>query len=161
MGTCRDCVYGKKQEGILGSWYCTFTTDRHGYFINVSASHSCDHFEERPSVGKTNSDCFLTSAMVDYYGKADDCEELTVLRSFRDSYMRKSADGDKLIKEYYEVAPKIVECINASGKKEKNYQYISEVVDKCVKLIALQENERALTEYKFMVENLSKEFEPL
>ncbi len=103
------------------------------------------------------SGCYLTSATVDYYGKADDCEELNALRAFRDGYMKTAEGGEELIKDYCEVAPKIVELINSSDKKDKYYKYISEVVEKCVKLISMKENERALTEYKFMVENLKTE----
>ena len=56
------------------------------------------------------------------------------------------------------MAPKIVESINASGKKDEYYKYINKVVDSCVKLIDLKEYERVLNEYKFMVLNLKKEF---
>ena len=91
-------------------------------------------------------------------GKADDCEELTVLRSFRDTYLKSTQEGRALVEEYYSVAPLIVEKINSSDKKEKYYEYIYEVVEKCVKLIGIGEKERALNEYKFMTLNLKKEF---
>ena len=91
-------------------------------------------------------------------GKADDCKELTVLRSFRDTYLKSTQEGRALVEEYYSVAPLIVEKINSSDKKEKYYEYIYEVVEKCVKLIGIGEKERALNEYKFMTLNLKKEF---
>lgn len=72
--------------------------------------------------------------------------------------MKSTKDGNALVKQYYEIAPKIVEQINASDKKETYYNYIYEVIEKCVKLIELKEYERTLNEYKFMVENLKKEF---
>ncbi len=160
---CQNCAYVYKDDesGIfLSKYYCTKIKDSSGYMKRVSFQGRCDNFTPRDTAESSNykGNCFLTSACVEYQGKADDCEELTVLRAFRDGYMRKTEDGEQLVKKYYEVAPKIVEHINSSDNKNKYYQYISEVVDKCVKFIAMQENERALTEYKFMVENLSKEF---
>ena len=101
--------------------------------------------------------CFLTSACVEYLSKPDDCEELTTLRKFRDNYMKSTENGKRLVEKYYEIAPEIVNRINASEKKDKYYQYIKEVIDKCVEFIGHSEYERALTEYKFMVKNLETE----
>src|SRR3954469_9734346 len=43
---------------------------------------------QHPSGGGPGFGCFLTSAVVHWAGKADDCHELTTLRQFRDGYMR-------------------------------------------------------------------------
>ncbi len=101
--------------------------------------------------------CTLITECLKYKGMSEDCEELTTLRKFRDEYLKSTKEGRKLVEEYYAVAPKIVEKINASDKKDKYYQYIYEVIEKCVKLIERGENERTLKEYKFMVTNLKKE----
>jgi hypothetical protein len=55
--------------------------------------------------------CFLTTACVKYYGLPDDCKELTILRQFRDHYMKEFKEGRQAIQEYYHLAPKIVEEI--------------------------------------------------
>ncbi len=102
---------------------------------------------------------FLTSACVEYLGKSADCEELTALRNFRDTYMKSTEEGSKLVEEYYEIAPKIVEKINASDKKELYYRYINTVIDKCVCLIKHKELEKTLNEYKSMVLFLKKDTE--
>lgn len=111
------------------------------------------------SLTENSGDCFLTSACVQYAGKSDDCVELTTLRRFRDSYMRQTQIGRALIDEYYQVAPKIVQRINTSNKQETYYSYINEVIDRCVNFIENGENEKALTEYRFMTLNLKKIFE--
>lgn len=163
MGKCCDCVH-YDYEGIDYKRDCYVKHWCNTLKMKVDPNASCNKFiaKATPSnsgyTGGSGSSCFLTSAMVGYYGKADDCEELTVLRTFRDGYMKTAEDGEELIKEYYAIAPEIVERINSCDKKDKYYKYISETVEKCVKLIALKENERALIEYKFMVENLKKEF---
>ena len=112
----------------------------------------CRNFEQ----GGTG--CYLTSACVDYLGKADDCEELTALRKFRDTYMKSTEDGQKLVEEYYAVAPEIVKRINSSNKKEYYYEYISGIIDNCVRLINLNEYEKTMQEYISMVEFFRKEF---
>lgn len=156
MGRCGQCIHLNTQlrkSNILtvDSFYCELQKRY------VKKDGSCDGFEQRPTYSGGGG-CFLTSACVEYLGKADDCEELTALRSFRDNYMKSTKEGNALVKQYYEIAPKIVEQINASDKKETYYNYIYEVIEKCVKLIELKEYERTLNEYKFMVENLKKEF---
>jgi hypothetical protein len=160
MGKCADCVHfdtSYETKHFLGAttYGCTLLK------IYVTRDGSCNSFQEKPKYnpGSGSSGCFLTSACVEYQGKADDCEELTALRKFRDEYMKPTENGQKLVKEYYEVAPEIVKNINASDKKDTYYKYIAEVVDKCVRLIKAEENERVLNEYKFMVQNLKKEFE--
>ena len=176
MGYCKDCAsYGV--VGVIGQrGYCSFFSkpnyDRFSdknttNYYYVLPNGSCKNFRPKNTPGSSGASgyysnngggCFLTSACVEYLGKADDCEELTALRTFRDGYIKSVDGGEELIGEYYAVAPKIVESINASAHKDKYYAYINEIVNKCIKLISLKENDRALIEYKFMVENLKKEF---
>ena len=165
MNTCDQCTYySSDTAGFLQRHYCrhhTYATNGGDKFFFVSPSGTCPNFSPkatRSSSGYQSGGCFLTSACVEYLGKADDCEELTALRAFRDGYMKSTEEGNALVKQYYEVAPTIVERINASDKKEKYYQYVYEVIEKCVKLIDIREYERTLNEYKLMVLNLKKEF---
>lgn len=161
MGYCRDCMYFSRsyeekrflQPTLYG---CTL------FNKYVTADGSCSKFEKDTykkgeSEGAIN--CFLTSACVSYLGKADDCAELTALRKFRDTYMISTEKGSELVEEYYKIAPKIVEKIDASDKKELYYRYINAVIDKCVILIEQGENELTLNEYKNMVLFLKKDFE--
>jgi Ca2+-binding RTX toxin-like protein len=48
---------------------------------------------QHPSGGGGGISCFLTTAVVHWAGKTDDCHELTTLRRFRDGYMRGLGDG--------------------------------------------------------------------
>ena len=56
--------------------------------------------------------CFITTAICEYEGKADDCAELTAFRSFRDGWLKQQPDGPALIQEYYDIAPFIVMHLN-------------------------------------------------
>ncbi|MBV7534724.1 DUF4157 domain-containing protein [Duganella sp. sic0402] len=57
--------------------------------------------------------CFLTTACVDARGLADDCEELSILRAFRDGPMQALPGGAALVQEYYRIAPAIVDAIQS------------------------------------------------
>ena len=98
------------------------------------------------------NNCFMTSACVDFMGKPDDCEELETLRKFRDEKLTKTKEGEALAKEYYRVAPKIVDAIKASNKKKGYYKDIYETVAKCVELINGGKDEEAILLYRLMFE---------
>jgi hypothetical protein len=68
--------------------------------------------------------CFLTTAAVTHFNLPDDCYELTVLRGFRDAYMKASKSGSTAVAWYYLNAPLIVEAIDAHPDKAKIYDYM-------------------------------------
>lgn len=55
--------------------------------------------------------CFITTAVCEYSGKPDDCEELQVLREFRDTWLEINHPED--IVKYYKKAPQLVALIKA------------------------------------------------
>lgn len=57
--------------------------------------------------------CFLTTAVTQAKGLSDTCAELQALRKFRDEYLLSTDEGKALVKTYYQVAPLIVDAINA------------------------------------------------
>lgn len=59
--------------------------------------------------------CFITTAVCEATGLADDCDALTVLRAFRDSYMQATPERRALVSTYYAVAPGFVTRIRARG----------------------------------------------
>lgn len=70
---------------------------------------------------KNATRCFITTAACLTMGKADDCEELTMMRLFRDEWLRNQPDGQELIEDYYQTAPSIVEKINQQPNRESIY----------------------------------------
>ena len=57
--------------------------------------------------------CFITTAICATLGKRDDCTELTVLREFRDTYMTETKERRELVREYYDIAPRIITALSA------------------------------------------------
>jgi hypothetical protein len=91
--------------------------------------------------------CFLTTAVVGWAGKADDCEELTLLRRFRDTYMRGLRDGPEMIRDYYSHAPKIVRAIETGGLAALEWPCVLAMVHAAVRDIRAGGNAAALRIY--------------
>jgi len=90
--------------------------------------------------------CYLTTACCQHMGLPDNCEELEVLRKFRDEYVPAI-----LVVEYYKTAPSIVPMLT-----DKELKYIYSVVQDCVKDIKEGKKESALNRYTNMVANLKE-----
>ena len=150
------CKCGNVRYGP-GGWYCNYY-DR--WVEGTDDGYNCPGWREEGSGSSSSSSggCFLTSACVKYLGKSDDCTELQTLRKFRDEYMAKTEDGLRLVKEYYAIAPQIVEKIDASSNKACYYDGIYATICKCVALIGQNKLDETYQEYKKMVESLQKEF---
>ena len=119
------------------------------------------HYEECPRYKNRDSSggCFLTSACVEAKGLADDCRELTVLRAFRDGYLRSTENGESEIKEYYHVAPSIVAKIKAEANSLAVFERLyKELVLPCVEFIDKGMNKEAHELYSSYVQKLKLEY---
>ena len=105
------------------------------------------------------SGCFITTATCLSLGKGDNCYELNTFRKFRDEWLLKQPGGEKLVEEYYTVAPLIVESINSLPEKHKVYATIwSKYLKECLKLIENGKYEKAKALYLTMVTDLKGRF---
>lgn len=86
--------------------------------------HQAADYKSQITSGSTSSSCFITTATCQFQGKPDDCEELTAFRRYRDETLIKTETGQALVKEYYRIAPKIVERIDEDDDCGKIYQYL-------------------------------------
>ena len=123
----------------------------HVQYLNLGAPPTCHLTENNGTFSSGSSGCFLTSACCKYKGLSDDCEELQILRQFRDSYLREKAYGPELIKCYYEDAPEIVAAIDKSDKREEIYEEIYSKVLQIKEFIEEKKYEEAVVEYMFML----------
>ena len=106
--------------------------------------------------GNDSGGCFLTSACTEARGLPDDCHELTVLRAFRDGYLRSQPEGEA---EYYAVAPKIVDAIRSKADAMEAFDAIyRELVEPCVAMIERGENVEAHALYRSYVLRLKKHY---
>lgn len=69
--------------------------------------------------GSGGGPCYITTATVGHIGLADDCEELNILRKYRDKLVEEDPEFKKVVLEYYQIAPIIVEKISNSSNKDE------------------------------------------
>lgn len=75
-------------------------------------------------------DCYLTTACVTYKGLPDNCSELTAMRLLRTHYVNEVGYAE-LINEYYELAPQIIQGIDAEINPNEIYEQIYQSVKIC------------------------------
>ncbi|OQA02161.1 MAG: hypothetical protein BWY69_01180 [Planctomycetes bacterium ADurb.Bin401] len=96
--------------------------------------------------------CFITSAYAEYLNKSDDCKELMTLRRYRDTYVLNLDNGGNIIKEYYRIAPLILNSLYESTEKDKIFkQVIIPNLEKCLNLIENNDMEKAFNTYSELV----------
>lgn len=121
-------------------------------------SRSESNNSSNPSTGEvqSNGGCYLTTACMKHMQEEfdDNCEELTILRWFRDKFVSKED-----IKHYYKTAPIIVDTIDKLEDNKKIYEYIYEnVVDACVKAIKNKDYDFAYNRYKSSILALEEQY---
>ncbi len=104
--------------------------------------------------------CFVTTACVRSRGLEDDCEELTLLRKFRDGYLLNLEQGPDIIAQYYRIAPAIVASINKSPDAREIYDSLYDVIRRCVDKIKQGENEETFYIYRRMIADLVQQYSP-
>lgn len=90
------------------------------------------------------SHCYLTTCMVNYYGKEDDGIELTSMRKLRGFYKDKHKET---LEEYRVISRYIIQGIEKTGNEDYWYGEIKKVVDKIVIWVANEEWEKAEVAY--------------
>lgn len=111
-----------------------------------------------PRNSNEESNCFVTTACVKYYGLKDDCYELQTLRHFRDTYLLKSNKGKRMVSKYYQVAPAIVKSMEADTNNKELFSEIFLQIKAACNAIEQHNFEKATTIYKSAVANLYHKF---
>ena len=133
-------------------------SDRAEYWYRKAAEAGNETAKENLSnLLRRKSDCFITTAVCESSGKADDCEELTTLRKFRDGWLANQPDGKTLIAEYYAIAPQIVNKINSLPDAAQVYKDLLEnYLEPCLSFIKQGDPQACKQLYIEMVTSLKK-----
>ena len=103
--------------------------------------------------------CFITTAVCSFRGQPDDCYELRALRDFRDGYLRLRSSGAADVEEYYRVAERIVDWIDASPSREAIYEEILEtIIHPAIQAIENDDPDTAYGLYRERVVDLKDRF---
>ena len=126
--------------------------------INIDYDKGTFTINEKSDGKKTSTDCscYLTTACMKHRLEQfdDDCEELTILRWFRDNFVSKED-----VEHYYKSAPIVVEAINEQEDSDKLYNHIYNcVVRPCVEAIKKGDYEFAYNRYKSSILMLEEQF---
>jgi hypothetical protein len=117
-----------------------------------------EHAEEAPAAARQAGRCFLTTACVAARGLADDCEELTVLRRFRDGWLLAQPGGGELVALYERVAPAIVRGIARRSDAAAVLDGLYAVIRRCVEAIGAGRPEEARDVYSQMIVRLFADY---
>ena len=103
--------------------------------------------------------CYITTATVDHLGFADDCDELNMLRMYRDKLAEEDPEFKKIVLEYYKTAPQIVEKIsNSSDKDEVLDGLYADMILPVLSLLKQGKIEEAKTHYIKKYEELKAQY---
>ena len=137
----------KKEDYVDSDWY-------YKYCRNYDYD-DCPIYKGESSSGG----CYLTSACMQAKGLPDDCYELEILRHYRDTWLKSSEEGMAIIRQYYEIAPKIVSAINDRNDSKTIYEMLYEkMVKPCVEFIEQKKYQETLELYRSMTLQLEKEY---
>lgn len=114
---------------------------------------------EEISGGFKKGFCYITTAICKSRGLPDHCQELTMLRRYRDTYLLATEAGRGLVEEYYDTAPALVQCVDMREDAAEIYErlYQKELTE-CLFLIRTGQNEMCKKRYVDMVEYLRKSY---
>lgn len=122
---CKDCEYIDPTEKYGYKWYCTYRKT----YEDPDEVKECRYYKQR---GSGSGGCFLTTVCCEEKGLPDDCYELTMMRKYRDEILKKTVLGEKIIKFYYNEAPRIVQQIKGSDKREEICTWIYNEIRKVI-----------------------------
>jgi len=153
-GKCNTC--GKRMEP------CPKCKGR-GIYDGYSCKHcrgiGCICPKHGGYTGSSGGGCFITTAVMLATGKADDCTELNTFRHFRDNWLLKQSGGEKDIKEYYHIAPMIVDSINKTDNADDVYRDLwKKSLENCYHHILNGDYEKAMELYSEVVVKLKSTY---
>lgn len=121
------------------------------------SSPHCGHVAKKEN-SSADGLCFITTAGVEAAGLPDNCTESESMRYLRDEYLAKSDGGKRMIQEYYEIAPSIVEKIKRGDNSKEVFGDIFNDIRGIVSLIEIGDLKSATEHYNEMVFRLKRRF---
>ena len=107
---------------------------------------------------ESKSGCYLTTACVEAMGYRDNCFELEVLRGFRDKFLMQDPSGKRAVREYYKIAPELVQSIEERDDARNIWQGVYRDIRHAVSLILSGDFEGAFEHYQQMTLGLKRNY---
>jgi len=104
------------------------------------------------------SSCYLTTACVKTMNLPDNCLELKVLRYFRDKVLMQDSVGKRAVKEYYKIAPEIVQVVENQENAQRIWREVHDDIKYAVSLVLSRNFNEAFKHYQKMTLRLKKNY---
>ncbi len=157
---CCDCEFFDRNQKT-SDWFSgkeKYKCKKDGDYYKLD-NPSCYRFEKKKTDGYTPSGCFITTITCEVLGYEDNCELLTVLRNFRENYLKKDSKYLPLLLQYDQIGPIISN--NIFAREDKYPLCLGLLIDyliPCANLIKEGNFEFAVNIYVNMVTKLQEEF---
>ena len=116
-------------------------------------------YEEISGGFRKHGFCFVTTAVCEAEGKADDCAELTAFRAFRDGWLARTEEGRGLIEEYYETAPAVVAALRyGDDEAARCAELRRDWLTSCYEALLRGDNETCARIYTNMMQELQARY---
>ena len=103
--------------------------------------------------------CYVTTAVCLNLNKGEDCEELRLIKDFRDGYLSSTEEGRALIDEYYDIAPTLVKRIARDAEAQEKYIWLwNTYLAPCVEYIKSGRQEDCKKTYCDMMDVLREKY---
>lgn len=147
---CGNCeYYDLNQKEYWGNrYYCVKTCK-----YKENNEEACSKYIDR----QKKPDCFITTVVCNKLGYRDNCEYLMNLRNFRESYLKMSPEGRKLLQEYDQIGPIISNELSVCNEVD-SILLMDKFIIPCSEAIRLGKYDAAITIYYNMVCGLKERF---
>lgn len=151
---CGDCAHLDTDGGCKwgDEYYCEIT----GKYTSQN-QRACQNFVKKPEKGYKRAGCFITTMLCNMLGFEDDCEVLESLRTLREDYLKKSAQGIEILMRYDQVGPVISGYIY-----NENPIYLKVIYDNllvpCAQMVQAKNYEVATILYLSMIDMLEARY---
>ena len=110
------------------------------------------------SGGSSKGGCYLTTACVSAMNLSDNCLELSILRNFRDKVLILTSRGRNAVREYYRIAPEIVQAVNKRENSQNIWDAAYRDIRHAVSLVLSRDFEGAFKHYQEMSLRLKEKY---
>ncbi len=154
MDNCDWC--GRSMDKPAYRW-SGFTGTK--FFCSQKCAYEWADAEGKSHSDVSSVDCFITTATCKSRNLPDNCHELTVLRMFRDTYMKADEQMSKEVNEYYLKAPVICSKIDKLENSAELYEEIYQnYIKPAVVAVEAGENDKAHDIYSKMFLSLEEKY---
>lgn len=157
IATGQPAAVAFSSESYYDDYDNYYNYSNYGNYNNYNDYHNYNDYNNYDQY--SDSGCFITSAVCKTFGKPDDCRELMTFRAFRDTYMKDDEVLNTEVNNYYEIAPKICDAIDAKGEAAAKIEYEwiwNTYLSKAYDALNNEEPKKAYQIYKDMVLKLQE-----